>query len=234
MTINRGSERRPTAKCSSQSPLQDAEGIRVVARQMLRTHVFRRSTEVNPLRSTRQRRSLGGTMWRFHLGGSYIQCCSFSTDPEGRANFWSPSASGRLKLVLALPVNNGSVIHNERLILFISLAICCMASIVVVSLYNTLCERGKSTPRALKMPCIDNFPSSTQTITLQMLASKKSNKLYVPFMTTFTLFTSPWTTSRVCATVIRPSSWVRRSSLCSTASISLSPSSFFANFSISC
>ncbi len=53
-------------------------------------------------------------------------------------------------------------------------------------------------------------------------------------MTTFTLFMSPWTTSNVCAIVNRPSSCVRRSSLCSTASISLSPSSFFANFSTQC
>ena len=138
MTINRGSERRPTAGCSFQNPLQDAEGVRVVARLMLKTHVFRRSTEVNPLRPTPQRRSLGGTMWRFHLGESCIQCCSFSTDLEGRANFWSPFASGRLKLVLALLANNGSVVRDERLILFISLAICCIASITVISLYNTL------------------------------------------------------------------------------------------------
>jgi hypothetical protein len=137
MTINGGRETRPTAKCSFQNPLRDAEAIRVVPRLMLRTHVFRGSTEGNPLRSTHQRRTLGRTMWRFHLDGFCIRCCSFSTDLEGRASFWSLFASGRLQPVLAPPIDNGSRIHNERLILFISLAICCIVSIVVVSSYNT-------------------------------------------------------------------------------------------------
>lgn len=56
----------------------------------------------------------------------------------------------------------------------------------------------------------------------------------VPSMTTFKLLTRPWTTSRVCAAVTRASSWVSRSNLCSVASISLSPNSFFANFAVPC
>ena len=52
-----------------------------------------------------------------------------------------------------------------------------------------------------------------------------------PSITTFTLPTRPWTTLKVCATVIRASSWVNRSNLWTTASISLSPNNFFANFS---
>ena len=51
-------------------------------------------------------------------------------------------------------------------------------------------------------------------------------------MISFTLPTRPWTTPNVCATVIRASSCVNRSSLWSTASISLSPNNFFANFSV--
>ena len=206
MTINGSSETRHTAKCSFQNPLRDAEGIRVVARLMLRTHVFHGSTEASPSRSTHRRRSLGRTTWRFHLDGFRIQCCSFSTDLEGRANFWSPFASGRLQLVLAPPVDNGSIIYNERLILFISLAICCIASIVVVSSCNTHSRtRVKAYPE----------PSGCRPLTLyrlyqdnnpQLRVSNQLSKLCVPFMTIFTLFTSPWTTSRVCATVIRPSS----------------------------
>ncbi len=107
MTINGSNETRPTAKYSFQNPLHGAEGIRVVAKLMLRTHAFHGSTEGNPLRSTQQRRSFGRTMWRFHLDGFYIQCCSFSTDLEGTANFWSPFASGHLQPVLAPPVDNG-------------------------------------------------------------------------------------------------------------------------------
>jgi hypothetical protein len=136
MTINGGRETRPTAKCFFRNPLRDAEAIRVVPRLMSRTHVFRGSTEGNPLRSTYQRRTLGRTMWRFHLDGSCIRCCSFSTDLEGRASFWSLFASGRLQPVLVPPIDDGSIIHNERLILFISLAICCIVSIAVISSYN--------------------------------------------------------------------------------------------------
>ena len=54
---------------------------------------------------------------------------------------------------------------------------------------------------------------------------------FAPSITTFTLPTRPWTTPKVCATVIRASSWVNRSNLWRTVSISPSPSSFFVNFS---
>ncbi|KAH9037514.1 hypothetical protein EDB85DRAFT_1936828, partial [Lactarius pseudohatsudake] len=56
-------------------------------------------------------------------------------------------------------------------------------------------------------------------------------KYCVPLITTLTLFTSPQTTSNVWVIVIRPSSWVRRSSLRRTDSISHSPNSFLANLS---
>jgi hypothetical protein len=52
-----------------------------------------------------------------------------------------------------------------------------------------------------------------------------------PSKTVFTVHTRLWTTPNVCATVIRASSWVNRSNLRRTASISLSPSNFFVNFS---
>ena len=51
-------------------------------------------------------------------------------------------------------------------------------------------------------------------------------------MTTLTLPTRPWTTFKVCATVIRASSCVNRSNLWTTLSISLSPSNFLLNFSV--
>ena len=138
MTTSGGNETRHTAKCSCQNPLQNAEGIRVVVKLILRTHVFRGSTEVSPLRSTPQRRSLGRTMWWYHPDGSCIQYCNFSTDLEGRANFWTPFAFGRLQFLLAPLVENGITIQDERLILLISLAICCISSITVVSSYDTL------------------------------------------------------------------------------------------------
>jgi hypothetical protein len=77
-------------------------------------------------------------MHRFHLDGICIRGCNFSTDLEGKANFWSLFASGHLQSVLAPEVDNGSIIRNERLILFISPAICCIASDIMVSSCNVL------------------------------------------------------------------------------------------------
>ncbi len=54
---------------------------------------------------------------------------------------------------------------------------------------------------------------------------------YAPSITTFIFFTRPYTISRVCAAVVRASSWFSRSNRCSTASVSLSPRSFIPNFS---
>ena len=99
MIINEGGETQPTAKCSFQNPLRDAEGMRIIERLELRTYVFHRSTKGNLSRTTQRRYSLGRTMQRFHLDGFGIRCCSFSTDLEGRANFWSPSATGPLQIV---------------------------------------------------------------------------------------------------------------------------------------
>ena len=48
-------------------------------------------------------------MWRFHLDGSRIQCCSSSTDLEVKAIFWSTFAAGHLRLVLARLVDNGGI-----------------------------------------------------------------------------------------------------------------------------
>ena len=100
MTIHGGSEARLTVKCSFQNPLRDAEGIRVVTKQILGTHAFHESIKANPLCPTHRRCSLERTMWRFHLDGFCIQCCNFSTDLEGRARTWSPFASGHLQLQL--------------------------------------------------------------------------------------------------------------------------------------
>src|ERR1700677_2817616 len=74
--------------------------------QILRTHVFHGSTEATPSRSTHRRRSHRRTTSRFHLDEFCILCCSFSTDQEGKANFWRLFASGRLQPVLVLPVDD--------------------------------------------------------------------------------------------------------------------------------
>jgi hypothetical protein len=130
--------------------------------QILRTHVFRGSTEAIPSHSTHRRRSLQRTRRRFHLDGFCIQCCSFSTDLVGKANFWSPFAFGRLRYV-SVPVDNGSITYNKRLILFISLAICCIASFVEVSSCTTLCEDAKAYPE----------PSGSRPLTLCRLIPRQ-------------------------------------------------------------
>ena len=60
---------------------------------------------------------------------------------------------------------------------------------------------------------------------------KSTRLLHSPSITAFTLFIRPWTTSRMCASVMRASSWVSRSNRRSIFSISLSPNNFFANCS---
>ena len=53
---------------------------------------------------------------------------------------------------------------NERLILFISLAICCIVSSVLVRfLQERSPNASKSIPRALQIPSIDAFPSTRTT-----------------------------------------------------------------------
>ena len=148
MTTNGSSETRPTAKCSFLHPLDCTQKeLGLSQGQVLRTHVSRGSTEASPSRSTHRRPSLQRTTSRFRLDAFCIQYYSFSTDLEGKANFWSLFASGRLYLVLTLSVDNRSITYNERLILFISLAICCITSIIVVSSCTTLCEEDKIYPK---------------------------------------------------------------------------------------
>ena len=101
MAKNGSSETKPTAKCSFQTPLRDAKEIRDILGLMLSTYVFHESIEASSSRSTHRRHSLGRTTRQFHLDGTCIQCCNFSTDLEGKANFWSLFASGRLQPVLA-------------------------------------------------------------------------------------------------------------------------------------
>ena len=84
-----------------------------------------------------------------------------------------------------------------------------------------------SIPRACHMSSIDVVPSIR---TVWAIRSRQSERC-VPPMTIFRLLTRPCTTWSVSVPVMRASSRVSRSSLWSTSSISLSPNSFFANFS---
>jgi hypothetical protein len=83
-------------------------------------------------------------------------------------------------------------------------------------------------PKSCRMRSVDAFPSRG---TLLRKVFENNLNHFAPSITTFTLPTRPWTTPKVCATVIRASSWVNRSNLWRTVSISLSPSNFFVNFS---
>ncbi len=83
-------------------------------------------------------------------------------------------------------------------------------------------------PKSCRILSVDAFPSRG-TVLRKVIENNHSH--FAPSITTFTLPTRPWTTPKVCATVIRASSWVNRSNLWRTVSISLSPSNFFVNFS---
>ena len=85
-------------------------------------------------------------------------------------------------------------------------------------------------PKAFISVSIDAAPSNRSSS--QRNINDESDIVCAPSITTLVLFTRPCTTSSVCATVNRTSSLFNRSSLCSVASTSLSPRSFFANFCI--
>ena len=86
-------------------------------------------------------------------------------------------------------------------------------------------------PKSCRIQSVDALPSNRTSG--QKNICDQSRNYYAPSITTFILPTRPWTTPKVSATVIRASSWVNRSNLWRTASISLSPINFFVNFSCS-
>ena len=88
--------------------------------------------------------------------------------------------------------------------------------------------RARHLPKSCRIPSVDALPSRG-TVLRKVFGNNHNH--FAPSITTFTLPTRPWTTPKVCATVIRASSWVNRSNLWRTVSISLSPSNFFVNFS---
>jgi hypothetical protein len=83
-------------------------------------------------------------------------------------------------------------------------------------------------PKSSRIPSIDALPSEG---TVLRKVFENNHNHFAPSITAFTLPTRPWTTPKVCAIVIRASSWVNRSNLWRTVSISLSPNNFFVNFS---
>ena len=85
-------------------------------------------------------------------------------------------------------------------------------------------------PKFCRILSVDALPSNKSDT--QKHSWAQSRKDSAPSMTIFILPTRPWTTPKVCAAVIRASSWVNRSNLPRTASISLSPINFFPNFSV--
>ena len=91
--------------------------------------------------------------------------------------------------------------------------------------------RARHIPKSCRILFVDALPSYKQSKCSEIFTNKQSWKYRAPSMTILILPTRPCTTLNVWATVIRASSWVNRSNLWRTASISLSPSSFLVNFS---
>jgi len=98
-----------------------------------------------------------------------------------------------------------------------------------VSTRNTQFRAGHLLKAFIRVS-IDAAPSNRSSS--QRNVNDDSDMDCAPSITILVLFTRPCTTLSVCATVIRTSSLFNRSSLCSMASTSLSPRSFFANLPI--
>ena len=71
-------------------------------------------------------------------------------------------------------------------------------------------RRLRHIPKSRRIPSIDVFPSNNGTGVQKFIGENHAN-YYAPSITTFMLLTRPWTTPKVCAAVIRASSWVNRS-----------------------
>jgi hypothetical protein len=84
-------------------------------------------------------------------------------------------------------------------------------------------------PRVCRITLVDASPPRHTAV--RSVCFEFAAQCHPPSMTTFILFKRPWTIAKVCATVMRASSCVSRSSLFSIVSISLSPNNFFANCS---
>jgi hypothetical protein len=84
-------------------------------------------------------------------------------------------------------------------------------------------------PKSSRILSVDAFPSNE--ISDQTNIYKQSDNNCAPSITTLILPIRPCTTPSVCVTIIRASSWVSRSNLRRTVSISPSPSNFLVNFS---
>ena len=178
-----------TSKYFFLSPLYVGKGVRNVGKLMSKTHVFHRSTTKNLFRSTYERGFLVRTTWQCHLDGFHTQSCSLATDLEGGANCATFLAVGHLQLTLVLPAHVAENNNNERLILFISLAICCIVSCALVSLFNAEFECSISVPKAFQILSIDALPSTK--ITPQLNDHHRLKNLCAPSMTTFTVFIRP-------------------------------------------
>jgi hypothetical protein len=149
-----------------------------------------------------------------------------STGQEGRAIVQHPVAAGRLPHTVGF--------SNQRLKRTTNVSSCLFRLRLGGERLRTKFSLGDSCSALYTYPSLVGYhPLMPCHLMKQIIGNKfdQSRKRSVPSITTFILQTRPWTTPKVCAAVIRASSWVNRSNLWRTDSISLSPNNFFANFS---
>ncbi len=158
------------------------------------------------------------------------QCCDFSMGLEGQAT------SENFPVISLLQCSQFShrvmslIGSSSRCNLFILLAMSCMISVIqsAILIAYSLAYSSRQTnlehfvyhPPLLHR--LEGEGRSTVNDDLDRVAS--------PSRTNLIFWTRPYTTSKVCAAVVRASSMVNLSSLCSTSSTSFSPQSFFINF----
>jgi len=176
-----------------------------------KTYVYRESTRAIPSLSILLMYCSRRTMLRFHCVVLSERSYNSSKDQGERASVEHRIAAGHLQDTVSLSnerwgetnVSSYSfrlTLDEERLRTQVSTGDTCFAR----GTYPNPDEYY------LLMPC---------HLTEQILRNicEESCKDSAPSITTFMLPTRPWTTPKVCATVIRASSWVNRSNFCRTA-----------------
>jgi hypothetical protein len=139
----------------------------------------------------------------------HMRCCGLPMDREEKATARQLFAIHHLE-GLSLDNSDSDIERNERFILFTLSTTSCSWTFTRGQAHPiSFVVTKQDIPRAFWILPVDVFPSkhgSSQYCTMNQF-----REIYRPSRTTFMLLNSLYTTSMVCATVIRDSSMVSRS-----------------------
>ena len=198
--------------------------------EVRKTYVYHESTRETPFLSIPLMYCSRRTMLQSQQSRRVVlseQICDSSMGQGGKAIVERPVAAGRLQDTIGLSNERSETITTNVLFCLFHLTLDEEQLQAQVSTGGTRFARDtypSPVEYHLSTPCHLNKCSES--------ICKQLRRHSAPSITIFILSTRPWTTPKVCAAVIRASSWVNRSNLWSMASISPSPNNFFANFSV--